>query len=118
MNLKSMAVDKLVTLRAQVEAALSAKVSKERRQLEAELASLSRFRNGPRGSLGRQGSRVAPKYRNPDNPHETWAGRGLRPRWLAAALKRGKKIDEFLIATPAKTVSPKKAKARKRKAGK
>jgi hypothetical protein len=30
---------------------------------------------------------VAPKYRNPENPSETWAGRGLTPRWLAAAIK-------------------------------
>jgi hypothetical protein len=33
---------------------------------------------------GPQGS-VAPKVRNPENPSETWAGRGLRPRWLVAA---------------------------------
>ena len=40
---------------------------------------------------------VAPKYRNPENPAETWAGRGLKPRWLAAAIKGGKKQDDFLI---------------------
>jgi H-NS histone family len=28
---------------------------------------------------------------------ETWAGRGARPRWLVAAIKRGKKLDDFLI---------------------
>jgi DNA-binding protein H-NS len=41
---------------------------------------------------------VAPKYRNPENPAETWAGRGLKPRWLAAAIKSGKKPEDFLIA--------------------
>ena len=40
---------------------------------------------------------VAPKYRNPENPAETWAGRGLKPRWLTAAIKGGKKLDDFLI---------------------
>jgi DNA-binding protein H-NS len=40
---------------------------------------------------------VAPKYRNPENPEETWAGRGLKPRWLAAAIKSGKNQDDFLI---------------------
>jgi DNA-binding protein H-NS len=30
---------------------------------------------------------VAPKYRNPDQPSETWAGRGKQPRWLAAQLR-------------------------------
>jgi DNA-binding protein H-NS len=46
---------------------------------------------------------VAPKYRNPDNPAETWAGRGLKPRWLAAALKTGKKLEDFSITAPVKT---------------
>ena len=40
---------------------------------------------------------VKPKYRNPANKVETWAGRGLRPRWVVAALKSGKQLDDFLI---------------------
>ena len=40
---------------------------------------------------------VAPKYRNPENPAETWAGRGLKPRWLTAAIKSGKKLEDFAI---------------------
>ena len=28
---------------------------------------------------------------------ETWAGRGARPRWLVAAIKEEKKLDDFLI---------------------
>jgi hypothetical protein len=34
-------------------------------------------------------------YRNRSG--ETWAGRGARPRWLVEALKKGKKMDDFLI---------------------
>jgi len=45
----------------------------------------------------RKGTKVAPKYRNPANPKETWSGRGLPPRWLAALLKKGKKREDFLI---------------------
>jgi DNA-binding protein H-NS len=46
----------------------------------------------------RAGYRIAPKYRNPDDHSQTWAGRGLRPRWLADALKkRGTKLDQFAI---------------------
>ncbi len=40
---------------------------------------------------------VFPKYRNPAEPSETWAGRGKRPRWLTAQLKSGKQIDDFRI---------------------
>jgi DNA-binding protein H-NS len=48
------------------------------------------------GRTGRMGP-VAPKYRNPENPAETWAGRGLKPRWLTAAIKGGRKLEDFLI---------------------
>jgi DNA-binding protein H-NS len=42
-----------------------------------------------------KGTKVAPKYRGPGG--ETWAGRGAKPRWLTAAIKKGKKLDSFLI---------------------
>jgi DNA-binding protein H-NS len=42
-------------------------------------------------------AKVAPKYRNPAKPTETWAGRGKPPRWMAAELKKGKKISDFAI---------------------
>ena len=64
---------------------------------------------------------VAPKYRNPENPTETWAGRGLKPRWLAAAIKGGKKQDDFLIpgaVTRASAPKPTKKTRKVRKAGK
>jgi len=43
------------------------------------------------------GRKVPPKYRNPANPKETWTGRGKQPRWLADQVKKGKKVEEFLI---------------------
>jgi DNA-binding protein H-NS len=39
---------------------------------------------------------VAPKYRDAATG-ATWTGRGKQPRWLAAALKGGKKLNDFLI---------------------
>lgn len=45
----------------------------------------------------RKGTKVAPKYRNPDNKTETWSGRGLQPRWLTAKLNKGGKLPDFAI---------------------
>ena len=42
-----------------------------------------------------KGRKVPPKYRSRSG--ETWAGRGAKPRWLAAAIKSGKKLEDFLI---------------------
>jgi DNA-binding protein H-NS len=41
--------------------------------------------------------KVAPKYRNPQNPAETWAGRGQQPKWMASQIAAGRKLDDFLI---------------------
>jgi DNA-binding protein H-NS len=94
-------------------------VTEQRRSLESELSKLGRFQ-GRAGRVGRGGARgaVAPKYRNPDNPSETWAGRGLKPRWLAAALKEGKKIENFTIAAPTARGPKRGRKARKAGAAK
>jgi DNA-binding protein H-NS len=37
------------------------------------------------------------KYRNPENPSQTWAGRGRKPRWLTSALNAGKDLEDFAI---------------------
>jgi DNA-binding protein H-NS len=117
MNLKSMSVEQLMGLRDRVAAALSGKVTEQRRTLESELAKLTRFKGGTRSksAFGRgTWGKVAPKYRNPDNSAETWAGRGLKPRWLAAAIKTGKKLDDFLIAGASPSSKPNgRKKARK-----
>jgi DNA-binding protein H-NS len=42
-----------------------------------------------------KGSKVAPKYR--DEAGNTWSGRGIKPRWLAAAIAAGKSQDDFKI---------------------
>ena len=102
MTLKTMPVAKLQALKSQVEAAISAKVTERRRELEAQLSKLSRFggRGGKTSKFGRGGGTgaVAPKYRNPENRAETWAGRGLKPRWLTAAMKGGKSLEDFAVA--------------------
>lgn len=38
-----------------------------------------------------------PKYRNPDNPDQTWTGRGRRPDWIRAAVERGDDLSKFEI---------------------
>jgi DNA-binding protein H-NS len=35
------------------------------------------------------------KYRNPDNPDQTWAGRGRKPTWLVELLAQGTTLEEL-----------------------
>ena len=46
------------------------------------------------------GKKVAPKYRNPANPEQTWTGRGVSPAWVQA-LKTAGTLDTALIAPTA-----------------
>ena len=118
MNLKSMSIDQLISLRGRVDATLSTKVTNERHTLGSKLAHLTRPQGGAMRSKvaaqGGLGGAVARKYRNPENRIQTWAGRGLKPKWLTAAIKAGKKQDDFLIAGAAKSPAAKpRKKARK-----
>ena len=99
-NLAGMEFEALMALRNQVDEALSGHRSILEKQLSAlgsSVGSLGRgVRSGRRSRL--RGRKVAPKYRSPQG--ETWAGRGATPRWLKAAIKSGKKAENFLIEKP------------------
>jgi DNA-binding protein H-NS len=76
-----------------------------------------------KGAKVAKGSPVAPKYRNPASPEQTWSGRGKRPLWLSGALKkRGASIENFLIeggaANTAVAKKPSTKKAAKKSAKK
>jgi DNA-binding protein H-NS len=81
-----MSVDALLKLRDDINKTLDRRANELRSQL-----SILGVQRG--GSL--KGRKVPPKYRSPSG--ETWAGRGARPRWLVAAIKKGKKVEDFLI---------------------
>jgi DNA-binding protein H-NS len=106
-NLKAMSVDDLMVLRDRIHETLESRVKAERRELESRLARLKSLAAASekaalkprRTSL--KGRKIAPKYRNPNKPSETWAGRGRLPLWMAAAMKAGKKMSDFRIAEAA-----------------
>jgi len=41
--------------------------------------------------------KVAPKYRDPENPKVTWTGRGRTPKWVAERLAGGKSLSDLAI---------------------
>jgi DNA-binding protein H-NS len=108
LELESMSVDDLWSLHEKISGILSARITSEKQQLEKRLAVLNRGRNAigsgdsaealaTHDKVRRKYPRVFPKYRNPAMPSETWSGRGKQPRWLVAAIKSGRKVDDFRI---------------------
>jgi DNA-binding protein H-NS len=109
-NLPSLSIDELWALHEEIGAMLSKRITAEKRELEARLARLNRssisdraiikhaaWQNGERRPARRKYPPVLPKFENPSDPSETWAGRGKQPRWLVAQLKAGRKMNDFLI---------------------
>jgi DNA-binding protein H-NS len=68
-----------------------------RKKVEAMIADAGFKVSDIFGGRGGKGRTVAAKYANPDDPSETWTGRGRKPRWLNAKLQEGGKIEKFLI---------------------
>jgi DNA-binding protein H-NS len=83
------AIDKVRALMAEHGLTVSDIASSEGRK--------TRGPNKVKGTDGRTGKTVAAKYRHPSTG-DTWSGRGLKPKWLTAALEGGAKIEDFLIA--------------------
>jgi len=96
-SLSGMTVEALMDLRKRVdEMLLERRAEIEKRLERMEATALVSGRRGVRGGgSALKGKKVPPKYRSPSG--ETWAGRGARPRWLVAAIKGGKKLEDFLI---------------------
>ena len=90
-NLSGMAVEALTDLRKRVDEMLLERRAELQKQLER--IGGARVVRGARSPL--RGRKVPPRYRSPSG--ETWAGRGAKPRWLVAAIKEGKKLEDFLI---------------------
>jgi DNA-binding protein H-NS len=93
-NLSGMTVEALMDLRKQVDEMLVEHRAKLIEQLE-RIAVVGGTRVVRGGGSALMGRKVPPKYRSRSG--ETWAGRGAKPHWLVAAMKNGKKIDDFLI---------------------
>src|SRR5262245_5424293 len=89
-SLSSMTVDQLLKLKSDVEQTLSRRAA----QLRHELSKLA----GSRGKVGAHplaGRKALVKYR--DRAGNTWAGRGVQPRWLREKLKGGAKLADFAV---------------------
>ena len=91
-ELDRMSTDDLWSLHVEVSQLLQQKIQQEKLRLEERLKRLGTLVSGRRPYPP-----VSPKYRNPDQPSETWAGRGKQPRWLVAQLRSGRRIEDFSI---------------------
>jgi DNA-binding protein H-NS len=102
-DINGMSYAELTELESKLASLKAQKQTEERAAVKARLTAIAKEAGFDihdlfgRGRGGR-GGKVAPKYRDPKNPTNTWTGRGRMPRWLTAATKGNKsKVAEYLI---------------------
>jgi DNA-binding protein H-NS len=90
-DIEKMSFAELTDLERRIARLKAQKQDAERSTLRQKLTNMAREHGfdirdliGGRGKGGGKGS-VAPKYRDPKNPQNTWTGRGRMPRSMAAA---------------------------------
>jgi DNA-binding protein H-NS len=101
-DLGNMSLKELKTLYSQVAREIEGFVERKKREAVKELEDLAKSHGYSLDELlgakpSRKRAAAKPKYANPANSAETWTGRGRRPRWVEAALKAGKSLDDLAI---------------------
>ena len=104
-KLDKMSRKELEALRADVdEAIVQRRKSEKQEALAAAQKAAAEFgfsldeltgKKGGRG--GAKASSADPKYMNPDNPTQTWTGKGRQPNWFKAAVEAGTPAEKMEI---------------------
>jgi len=108
-ELDRLTVEEISALYTRIRLVLVKRIESEKTKLEETLITLKEGLTVDRGSPKRVLSGdaekaprrkyppVKPKYQNPADCSETWAGRGKQPKWVVAQLRAGKKMEDFII---------------------
>ncbi|MDG1115800.1 MAG: H-NS histone family protein [Flavimaricola sp.] len=104
-DLNAMSRKELTTLAANVEKAIASLSDREKKAaLEAaeRAAAEHGYSLAELAAIGGKGAKrgkakTPAKYRNPENPDQTWSGRGRKPGWINAAESAGRSIADFAI---------------------
>jgi DNA-binding protein H-NS len=103
-DLNTMSRKELLSLRTNVEKALSTVAAREKKAAieAAERAAAEHgFTLAELQGGGGKSARIKPKspakYRNPANGTDTWSGRGRKPHWVLDLQKSGKNLEDYTI---------------------
>ena len=104
MDLNSLSLAELKKLHKDVSSAIANYEDRAKSKARAELEAQARALGfslaelvGDAGAVKRTRAPVSAKYRHPENPSETWSGRGRKPAWFAAAIAAGKTPEDLAI---------------------
>ena len=100
-NLQDLSMQELQALSRDIEGELGRRGNEERKRVLARMkelaASVDMTLEEVIAYSSSKKTKGEPKFQNPEDPGQTWTGRGKRPSWIKAALEQGKSLDELRI---------------------
>lgn len=101
MDISGLSVSQLQNLQQEIDSTILVRKEKEKEALKQQIKDLLKQHGTTLeelfGSKGNKRAKAAPKYRNPDDPSQTWSGRGRTPNWLLEKVNSGVSKESFLI---------------------
>ena len=88
----------------EAQAALKEKKEDEKKEFRNEILELVQSRGFSMEELfniegkPKKKGKLPPTHRDPNDPRNTWTGRGRKPLWLAEALNAGGEMKDYIIS--------------------
>src|ERR1044071_2010023 len=104
-NLSQLSVPELLTLGKDIEGEIQRRKVEDRKKVLTQMKELAasvgmtveEVLSGSDDEKAKTKKQTEPKYRDPDNPKQSWGGKGPKPRWLNQALEAGAKLEDFEV---------------------
>ena len=100
-KIDKLSLDELKTLQRQVAKAIDNFEENQRKEafvaVEAKAKEFGYSLTDLTGKTKTKSKASPPKYRHPENPAQTWSGRGRQPAWIKEGLEAGKTLDDYAI---------------------
>ncbi|MDO5657279.1 MAG: H-NS histone family protein [Paracoccus sp. (in: a-proteobacteria)] len=102
-NLENLSLKELRALRNRIDQAIESFEDRRRRDAMAAAEQVAREHGFSLADLTggkatrKSGAKAAAKYANPQDPTQTWSGRGRRPAWVVEHLDADKPLEDLAI---------------------
>lgn len=101
LDFEKMSLKELRDLRTKLDRAINSYEDRRRREAMSAVEEAAKAHGFNLSELtsakSRRGGTVAPKYVHPEDPNQTWTGRGRKPKWVQDALDQGKSLEDLGI---------------------
>lgn len=106
-DFSKLSLEQLKAERDEIDRAIAQHGERRKREARAELEkkakefglTLEEIVGGgkPKAKSGKKSAGLPPKYRNPDDPSQTWSGRGRQPGWYKERLEKGAAPESMAV---------------------